>query len=138
MSRPEYKETLNCGLSGRSPRLSAPLLPTASLLLDSSLCSQSCPFCPLCSAITSCGPDFLCLHPKVDLVVTLSFSIIHSALYCLFFGLVYFIFCPPGTQDQPMEESYEEAVVKVIEQEWTCLGSQQLPCWTVMEDMPRM
>lgn len=43
-----------------------------------------------------------------------------------------------GTQDQPMEESYEEVTIKVVEQEWTCLGSQQLPCWTVMEDMPRM
>lgn len=59
-------------------------------------------------------------------------------LFVLWFGLVYFILCPSGTQDQPMEESYEEVTIKVVEQEWTCLGSQQLPCWTVMEDMPRM
>ncbi|GAB1291197.1 Zinc finger protein 637 [Apodemus speciosus] len=37
-----------------------------------------------------------------------------------------------------MEKSYEEAVSNAIEPEWTCLGFQQLPCWTVMEDMPRM
>lgn len=43
-----------------------------------------------------------------------------------------------GTPEQPMEASYEEVVIKVIQQEWTCLDFQQLPCWTVMEDMPRM
>lgn len=37
-----------------------------------------------------------------------------------------------------MEESYEEVVIKVVRQEWTCLDFQQLHCWTVMEDMPRM
>lgn len=43
-----------------------------------------------------------------------------------------------GVQEQPMEASYEEVVIKVIQQEWTCLDFQQLPCWTVMEDIPRM
>ncbi|GAB5578585.1 zinc finger protein 32 isoform X2 [Prionailurus iriomotensis] len=37
-----------------------------------------------------------------------------------------------------MEESYEEVVIKVIRQAWTCLDFQQLPCWTVTEDMLRM
>lgn len=49
-----------------------------------------------------------------------------------------FVFPSLGTQVQPMEESYEEVVIKLIQQEWTCLDFQQLPCWTVMEDMPRM
>lgn len=52
--------------------------------------------------------------------------------------MVYLFFPSLRYSDQPMEESYEEAVIKVIEQEWTCLGFQQLPSWTVMEDMPRM
>lgn len=53
--------------------------------------------------------------------------------------VVLFLFFPSlGTQVQPMEESYEEVVIKLIQQEWTCLDFQQLPCWTVMEDMPRM
>lgn len=60
-------------------------------------------------------------------------SLTHSCFCCSVFG-----FSLPSTQVQPMEESYEEVVIKLIQQEGTCLDFQQLPCWTVMEDMPRM
>lgn len=48
-------------------------------------------------------------------------------------SVVRFGFPSLGTQVQPMEESYEEVVIKLIQQEGTCLDFQQLPCWTVME-----
>lgn len=63
-----------------------------------------------------------------------------SHLKILPFSVCCFVFVFPslGAQEQPMEELYEELVIKIIKQEWTCLDFQQLPCSTVMEDMPRM
>lgn len=87
--------------------------------------------------ITSGSREFLhLLIPQTGVATDfILFTHQFSCPFLFFFGC---FFSSSGTPEQPMEASYEEVVIKVIQQEWTCLDFQQLPCWTVMEDMPRM
>lgn len=105
------------------------------------------------SVLISVWSYYLLAHFKVTLYVTMVISSNQNVLFLLIpptvpvypsylkilpFSVCCFVFPSLGAQEQPMEELYEEVVIKVIEQEWTCLDFQQLHCWTVMEDMPRM
>lgn len=90
--------------------------------------------------ITSGNPEFLHLLIHQTGVPTDFILFTHGFSCSFLFVFVWLVgfFSSSGAQEQPMEASYEEVVIKVIQQEWTCLDFQQLPCWTVMEDIPRM
>lgn len=119
-----------------------PLGPCCSDIISDDITSENLAFFNLLALQTGVPDDFLFLtnFPVLSCWWCFGFDFLKinffltNQEYC--FG---FVCCSPsGAQEQPMEESYEEAVTKDVEQEWTCLDFQQLPCWTVMEDMPRM